>query len=394
VFQKIGLSDIVDVGLMSFLIYIVLVWFKKTRAAFVLTGIIIIAAVYLIAQQFNLVLTAWVFQGFFAVILLALVIIFQEEIRRFFEQVALFGVRPRLRRRRPIHLPPPEVEALVRTVSDLARQSVGAIVVIKGKNMLVGHLDSGTELGGKLSEPLLKSIFDPHSAGHDGAVIVEEDRITQFGAHLPLSKNFKRLEHRGTRHAAALGISELTDALCIVISEETGDISIARHGEIRKLPNVDALLIAIERFYHEISPRREASVWKEYVLKNYKEKAVAIGLALMLWFVHVYGSEVIYKSFKLPVQYAELPEHMEIDEINPKEVEVTFSGTRRDLYFLRSGAIKIFLNTLDIKRGAQTIPVVGSDVMFPKNINLEDIDPSRVRVQVRDTEQEKDEGGQ
>lgn len=390
-FQKIGLSDIVDVGLMSFLIYIVLVWFKRTRAAFVMTGIIIIAAVYLIAQQFNLVLTAWVFQGFFAVILIAMVVIFQEEIRRFFEQVALWGVRPRLGRRRPIHLPPPEVEALVRTLSDLARQKVGAIVVLKGENMVVGHLDAGTELGGRLSEPLLKSIFDPHSVGHDGAVVVEGDRITQFGVHLPLSKNFRKLEHKGTRHAAALGISELTDALCIVVSEESGDISVARHGEIRKLPNVESLLNAIERFYHEISPRREVSAWREYVFKNYKEKAVAIGLALMLWFVHVYGSEVIYKSFKLPVQYAELPEHMEITEINPKEVEVTFSGTRRDLYFLRSGAVKIYLNTLEIKKGAQTIPLVGSDIIFPKNINLEDIDPSRVRVQVKDTEQKTEE---
>jgi len=387
-FQKIGISDVLDVGFMSFLIYIVLVWFKRTRAAFVLTGILIIAAVYLVAQQFNLVLTSWVLQGFFAVILLALVIIFQEEIRRFFEQVALLGVRPRFRKRQAVELPPPHVEALVRAVSDLARERVGAIVVIRGHNMVVGHLDAGTELGGKISESLLKSIFDPHSAGHDGAVVIEGERITQFGAHLPLSKNFKKLEQKGTRHAAALGITELTDALCIVVSEERGEISVARHGEMRQLPDVNALLHAIERFYRELTPRKEGGSWRDYIFKNYREKAVAIGLALMLWFVHVYGSEVVYKSYRLPVQHAELPDDLTIEEIVPKEVEVTFSGPRRDLYFLRSGAINIFLNTLNIRRGQQNIQITGSDVNYPKNVNLEDIDPSKVRVQVKGTEGE------
>ncbi len=391
-FQKIGISDVLDVGFMSFLIYIVLVWFKRTRAAFVLTGILIIAAVYLVAQQFNLVLTAWVLQGFFAVILLALVIIFQEEIRRFFEQVALLGVRPRFRKRQAVELPPPHVEALVRAVSDLARERVGAIVVIRGHNMVVGHLDAGTELGGKISEALIKSIFDPHSVGHDGAVVIESDRITQFGAHLPLSKNFKRLEQKGTRHAAALGITELTDALCVVVSEESGEISVARHGEMRKLPDVSALLHAIERFYRDLAPRKEGGSWRDYIFKNYREKATAIGLALMLWFVHVYGSEVIYKSYTLPVEHVELPDDLSIDEIVPKEVEVTFSGPRRDIYFLRSGAINILLNTLNIRRGQQTIQITGSDVNYPKNVNLEDIDPSKVSVRVKGpTAEEREE---
>lgn len=389
-FIDIGFSEILDVAIMSFLIYIVLMWFKKSRAAFVLTGIIIIAAVYLLAQQFNLVLTTWVFQGFFAVILLASVVIFQEEIRRFFEQVAVWSLNPRLRKHKTT-LPRTEIEILVRTLTDLAHDKIGALIVLKGKNLIMGHLDAGVDLNGQLSEPMLKSIFDPHSIGHDGAVVIDGNKIIQFGAHLPLSKNLKQMEHGGTRHAAALGLSEMTDALCLVVSEEKGTISAARHGKMHSLKDFESLWHIIENFYREMIPPAEKRTWKNYILKNFKEKVTAIALAVMLWFVQVYGSTVIYKTFTIPVEYAEAEAKLEIIATEPKEVDITFSGPRRDLYFLRKGKIRLFLKTLDLKKGTRTIKISASDLSYPQNIALENIDPSRVTVKVKEIKEEQEE---
>lgn len=381
-FPHIGFAGVIDIAILTSLVYIVLVWFKRSRAAFVLTGIVIIGVIYLLAQTFNLELTSGILQGFFAVILIAFVVIFQEEIRRFFEQIALWSISPHLRKKKkPVTLLGEEVETLVRTVGDLARDRIGALIVIRGKNMLLGHLDGGIELGGRLSESLLKSLFDPHSAGHDGAVIVEFGRVTQFGAHLPLSKNYRSKEHSGTRHAAAVGITEITDALSVVVSEEKGTVSVARNGEMKKMDSAAVLLATIERFYRDIRPPKERTL-RGYVTRNLKEKIVALLLAIGLWFVQVHGSQVVYKTFEVPVDYALLPTSMTIVESRPKSVEVTFSGPRRSLYFAGSDDIKLFLKTLNVKPGAQTLRISASDFSFPQDIKLENIAPRQVMVEV------------
>lgn len=381
-FREVGITDLVDIAFMAALIYFVLISFKRSRAAFVLTGMLIVAAVYLVAQQFNLVLTAGVFQWFFAVIVFAWVVIFQEEIRRFFEQVAVWSFRRHLRRGRKMELPREEAMILVRTLVDLARERIGALIVLPGKNMIRGYVDGGDELNGQLSEPLLKSIFDPHSIGHDGAVIVEGNMITRFGVHLPLSKDLKKMKRGGTRHAAALGLSELSDSLCLVVSEERGIISAVRKGEIREIENAELLSNVIERFYHEIMPGKERRGLLGFFQRNMKEKLGAVGLALLLWFVQVYGSKIVYKTFTLPVEYPEPSSRSLVIETDPKEVEVTFSGPRRTIYFVRKGELRLSLKKLGERPGSRTARLSGINLSFPKSISLESIDPKVVTVHI------------
>jgi len=287
-FQNLGITEILDIIVISFLIYLLLIWFKKTRAVFVLTGIIIAAVVYLLARQLNLILTAAVFQGFFAVFLVAVVVIFQEEIRHFFERVAIWGVFGHRFRKEAPHRPfDAEIAILVRTLTDLAEEKTGAILILKGRDALIRHLERGVDLHGELSEPLLKSLFDPHSVGHDGAVILEEGRVLQFSCYLPLSKNQSTLRNLGTRHAAALGLSELSDSLCLVVSEESGGISVARHGELSKIGKTADLQSLLEEFYHELHPRFEKGFWKEFFRRNFLEKVIALCLAIILWLIYV-----------------------------------------------------------------------------------------------------------
>ena len=160
IFKEIGITGFIDIAFMSLIIYSIFIWFKKTKAAFVLTGILIIACVYLFAREFNLVLTATVFRGFFAVILVAVVVIFQEELKHFFEQVAVWSLNRGGQKRKPARDIPAEVPILVPTVGDLSKEKIGVLILIPGKDMVIRHLHGGVELDGAVSEALLKSLFD------------------------------------------------------------------------------------------------------------------------------------------------------------------------------------------------------------------------------------------
>jgi DNA integrity scanning protein DisA with diadenylate cyclase activity len=201
--DNIAIKDIIDILTVSFLLYLIFLWFKKTKSVFVLAGIIISGIVYLIANILGLRLLATLVQGFFAIILLAIVNIFQEEIRKLFEYIAIFSISPKLKKVKKnshFHF---QIDILKEAVFSLSERNIGAIIVLKGRDVLLRNLQRGIDFNGRLSIPLLKSIFDPSSDGHDGAVIIEDEQILQFACHLLLSKDIRQLKDRGTRHAAA-----------------------------------------------------------------------------------------------------------------------------------------------------------------------------------------------
>lgn len=330
--KEIGISGFIDIAIVTLLICVILVWLKKTRAAPVITGVIIVVIVYALAHQFGLELTATVLKRFFAVILVALIIIFQQEIRYLFEQIGAWGLNPNIMRRKQQVFSTKEIEILARTLNDFAKDKFGALIVIRGKDILDRHLHGCVELEGKLSEPLIRSLFDPHSMGHDGAVVVDNGRITKFSCHLPLSKHFNMLGNQGTRHAAALGLAELTDALCLVVSEERGSISIARNGELQQI-GFEQLNLQLESFYEEMNPSMRSARWHKIFTKDYKANVLSIILAVALWFVFIHDSKFIYKSFDVPIEHTQMPPEYHITEMVPDEVTVTFLGPRRAYYF-------------------------------------------------------------
>ena len=376
---EVGVSGFVDIAIMALVIYGVLVWLERTRrAATVLTGILIVAGAYLVAQMFDLRLTVAVLNGFFAVILIALVVIFQEELRYLFEQVALIG-RPF--RKRSDAAGGAHLEILARTLIVLARRRVGALVVVRGRDPLSRHVHGGEPLGGRLSEPLLESLFDPHSAGHDGALIVEGDVVERFGAHLPLSRNRAALEGLGTRHAAALGLSELVDALCIVVSEERGTISIARNGDLRVLGAAGRLRELLGKFEHEVAPAGTGA-WRAQLRRNSREKLIAVSLAVALWFVLVHESRIVYRTFRVPVKLAEGEEELTLRAVDPQEVDVTFSAPRKSLYLVDAEQILLTLRPWGLHAGRSTVPVTARDFDYPQNLVFEGVQPDHVVVEL------------
>ena len=375
--------------MVAVLLYTAIAFLKQTRAAFIIRGIFILAAIYIFARYLDLQLTAWLFQGFFAIFLIIIVVIFQEELRQIFERIAVWSLTsedPSLRS--------DAADILIGTVADLAKDKIGALIVIEGKDPIARHIMGGIELEGKISEPLLKSIFDPHSPGHDGAVIIRNDQIARFAAHLPLSKDFRQLARVGTRHGAALGLAELSDALCIVVSEERGKISVARDGRLRQVDNTQELVSILQRFLREKYPPSEHRGFTfSLVRENWLAKLVTFSLAVGLWYVLVPGSSTIEVTYRLPVQVENLPAELRVDEVQPNEVSATFTGPKRTFYFFDPGRLKVTVDLSSAEAGRKTMRLSEQNIRLPQNLILQQLNPVTVRISItKSLRNEKEKG--
>ncbi|HJU62596.1 MAG TPA: diadenylate cyclase [Candidatus Binatia bacterium] len=379
-FPTITFAEIVDIIFVAVLLYTAIVWARQTRAAFVVRGILILGGIYILARYLDLQMTAWVFQGFFAIFLIMIVVIFQEELRQFFERIAVWS----LTRKRVPALGSNTADILVRTLSDLAKEHVGALIVIRGNDPLERHITGGIPLEGKLSGPLLKSIFDSHSPGHDGAVLVEQDAITRFAAHLPLSKNLTQLTHVGTRHSAALGLAELTDALCIVVSEERGTISVARDGTLREVENLQQLGAAIESFLRTKFPStQQSNLSLQFFRENWIAKAISLSLAIGFWYIFVPGSKTVQVSYRIPVSVENLPANLRVEEIEPPVINATFSGPRRAFYLFDPSRIRVAIDVSMAELGRRTFNISEQNIRYPKELTLQELNPSTLRLSVK-----------
>ena len=379
-FWTVTLPEMLDVVFVAILLYTAIVWAQQTRAAFVVRGILILGSIYIIAKYLDLQMTARIFQGFFAIFLIMIVVIFQEELRQLFERIAVWS----LARKRTPTLGSSTSDVLVRTVADLAKEHVGALIVIRGNDPLERHITGGIPLEGKVSAPLLKSIFDPHSPGHDGAVIVDQDNISRFAAHLPLSKDLRQLANVGTRHRAALGLAELTDSLCIVVSEERGTISVAREGKRREVQNIQELGAVLENFLQAKFPSStQNNIALPLFRENWVAKAIAIALAIGFWYIFVPGSKTVDVSYMVPVIVENLPPDLQVEDIEPPVVNATFRGPRRAFYLFNSSKIKVAIDVSMAELGRRTFTISEKNIQYPKELTLQDISPSTLRLSVR-----------
>jgi diadenylate cyclase len=231
--QPFGWNNVLDVVIVAVFIYYVLVLIRGTRAVQLLIGVLVLVLVYFIATSLHLTLTTLLLQALFAVALIALVVVFQPELRRALGQIGQLGALNRL-------LAPGSEEELEGVVDELVRAALliseakhGALMVLERATGLQDYSETGVPVNGKLTAELLASIFMTRSPLHDGAVIIRGGQILAAACLLPLEESAERGAHRyGMRHRAALSISAQTDAIVVVVSEETQAISIAAGGRI------------------------------------------------------------------------------------------------------------------------------------------------------------------
>lgn len=378
--QEFRIQDFFDIFIISTLIYVTLIWFKDTASRFVFAGISLLGMVYILARVFHLYLTSLVLQGFFTILLIALVVIFQEDIRRFFERLATLGAIRKSRRNTGEKNWPVDVDVIIESVAEFAAKRVGAIIILQGRDPLERHLKGGFDLDGRLSQPLLASIFDPHSNGHDGAVIIHDNRVVKFGCHLPLSHDTEKFGKFGLRHTAALGLTERCDALCIVVSEERGTISVVQDGKMVVSRKPSDLSSMIRVFYERESTSGKSLPKSHWVRKNTLEKAVAVMLALGLWFAFGYQKESIQRDFVVPIEYRKISQEWEIEENRHKEVTLTLMGPVQAFNLLDPASLKVSVDLSNLAEGIQELSLTSDMVRIPSNLSLMRVKPEKIRI--------------
>ena len=265
----IRIADIVEIIILSFLLYHILVWVKNTRAWSLLKGVLVIAVFVLLAEYFEMTTILWIVQNLFSVAVMAIVVILQPELRKAVEEL---GRKKIISSIMPFEIgkKPGEGRFSDKTINEIAKACVemgkvktGALIVVQQDQPLDEYERTGIEVDGIVTSQLLINIFEKNTPLHDGAVIVRGNRVTSATCYLPLSDNMALSKDLGTRHRAGVGISEATDSMTVIVSEETGKISVAYGGNLDRNLSGDALkekLKAIQNKPEEETKKR--ILWK------------------------------------------------------------------------------------------------------------------------------------
>ncbi|MGG3840818.1 diadenylate cyclase CdaA [Paenibacillus dendritiformis] len=244
------LKDVIDILVVSYIIYQLLVLIRGTRAIQLLKGIFILVIIWAVSTWFNLYTLKWLMNQMFTFGVLALVIIFQPEMRRALEQLGrgkILGRRTAVDEDETARI----IGELIKAVNYMSRRKIGALIVFERTTGLNEYTESGIAMESRLSSELLINIFVPNTPLHDGAVIVRGTQIAAAACYLPLSENPFISKELGTRHRAAIGISEVSDAISVIVSEETGQVSLSMNGQVVRDIKEESL---ISKLFEELKP--------------------------------------------------------------------------------------------------------------------------------------------
>jgi diadenylate cyclase len=333
--------------------------------------------IYFVARWLDMFLTQWLFHAGLTVIILAILVLFQEDARRHLERLLDWRSWLGGATFHSFAVADPIIEAL----TQMARDRIGALVVLPGTDPLERHIRGGIQIDGLVSVPLLLSLFDSSSPGHDGAIVIEGNRVRRFAIHLPLSRRVYATQG-GTRHTAALGLAERCDALVFVVSEERGVISIAREGEIRETTSTAELGQELETFLAAHGAARENEQVSRRLIGSHGTKLSALVIAATLWGMLVWDVEPVQRTFAVPVEFRSVPEQWSVHEVEPSEVRVTLDGPANQFQLLDSEQLRFSLAMEERRPGLHSIWLDAQALQVPSGLEVSAIDPQWVWFQV------------
>lgn len=256
ILDQFSMWAIVDIAIIAFVIYQALLLIRGTRAAQILTGILFVVAAFLLSSIVPLTTLNWVMNKFYSSFIIILIILFQDDIRHVLSRMGKKSFIPGADRVASHHV----LDEIVRAATSMASKRIGGLIVLERNIILGRYVDVGVLIDGRISKELLVSIFHPSSPIHDGAVIIQRGRVAAAGCFLPLTREENLDPNMGTRHRAAIGISQETDAVVVIVSEEVGSVAIVSDGQVsRKLDarqlreQLNDLLMGEEEFRDEAS---------------------------------------------------------------------------------------------------------------------------------------------
>lgn len=266
--NAISKTDIVEIIIITFMIYAVLVWVKETRAWALLRGVFVIGAFLLIAFFMEMTTILWIAEKLVFLAVIAMVVILQPELRKALENLGqknivagLFSL-DMLKAAVNVRFSDRTVNEIVKACVEMGKVKTGALIVMEHKQSLADYERTGIDVDALVSNQLLINIFEHNTPLHDGAVIVRGDRIVSATCYLPLSDNMLLSKELGTRHRAGVGISEVTDSMTVIVSEETGKISVAYGGRLHRGLTADELREYLSEIQDKVVEEKKRIIWK------------------------------------------------------------------------------------------------------------------------------------
>ncbi len=375
-------QDVIDILFLTAVTYHLYLWFSGTKAFKALVGLLVLGTVYTVARSWGLFLTTWVFQIFWQVLVILLIILFQSEIRQVLERVnplKIIGLRG-------VSRTEDWVPNFVEGIFSLAERKIGALVIIERTDRVEELVTGGIQLDAEPSSQLLMSIFQKDSPLHDGAMLLQKGRVAQVACYLPLSSADGLPKQWGTRHRAALGLAEHCDAWVVVVSEERGEVSLARGRQMIHIENSGLLSqLATEAVTTRGLP---SMTWWErirsFVSNRWLAKVGTFGLVSFLWLL-LAGQQNFEVTLRVPLQIKNLPEQMEILEpVNP-EVQIKVRGLRKDASILSENNVHAAIDVSSARYGTRIFRITRGQIVLPnERVAVVSIKPPQVQFKIKE----------
>lgn len=372
-------QDILDILIITFVFYRLYLWLRRKRALRMIIAILALPFCYLVAQWLDLPLTVWGFKNLWAIILFVVIVIFQQEIRAALASITLPSIL--LGRSGREQLTSNYLDQIVEAAYKLGERRTGGLVVLQRRDDLDEFIHGKTRLDSEISEDLLISIFNPVSPLHDGAVIIQGGRIQYATALLPVSQSTTLPKDWGTRHRAGVGITEVSDAECLIISEERGEVLFAHRGHAKKAETKEDL----KKSLSHLSSLPKEKPWEKrgylQLLDELPKKLVFLLLVCVLW-VFVVGIRQGEMTYDIPIEYYSVPQHLGMTGDPPREINVRLRGSERFLSSLTPEQVRVRVDLSKAHAGNNQVTLTEHEMSAPSGITITYFYPRRINVQL------------
>jgi len=372
--QMLSWQALLDIGILTAGLYFLYRTLAKLGTWKIFVGICLAFLVFVLASLLNLEGVEWIFRNISHVAVLAMIIIFQPELRKMFEKI----VSVYSRKKHTNHLDTSEI--IAETLWKLAKIKCGALVVLPGKESITDKISGGYNLNAEVSAPLIHSIFDHHSPGHDGAIILENDKVSRFGIRLPISQSGKLGDEYGTRHHAAMGISEQSDAMILIVSEERALVSMFSGGKMTPMDSPDSIIGAIKTHNQKIG-FLGAVHEKGIKARTIAHMATCFVIATFFWSsLVVVNQQILEKVIAVPVEYTAPQKGLALVGEKVDEVKVHLTGTKSDLDNVSTTQPAVIVDLSAMSEGQRVVLVTKENLKLPRNITILDAVPAGLEI--------------
>ena len=370
----IRIQDVADILIMTFLLYQLYSWFRKTRAMQVLLGLGVVTLIYFATRFLGLYMTSWILQELGTVLIVLIIVVFQAEIRqalyRFSLLRHLFETQKETQQS--------QFQEVAESLFGMAAKRTGAILVFQRSESLADLMLNGVRLDCEITPQILEAIFADGTPLHDGAALIRDGRIAVASCHLPLSANPDIPQFMGTRHRAALGLSERTDAVVAVVSEERGEVSLAVGGELRNVASPEELVAFLDKL---ISPVREKTgiSLSQHVFSNLLPKAAILLIVITFWAL-ITSRQGLITTVTVPVRMHGIPDGLVLVRSAPEEVDIQLKSFSSLTPLPSKLDIAADIDLSGTREGQTSVRLKHSDFNLPSGMTMNGINPTSIKI--------------